>query len=40
METVMSQMSVGKQGAMKHNSGNVADNKKKSADAGHKKSRH
>jgi hypothetical protein len=34
----MAQMSVGKQGAMKHNSGNVADNKKKGTEAGHKKS--
>lgn len=29
-------MSAGKAGAMKHNSGNVSDNKKKGAEAGHK----
>ncbi len=33
-------MSVGKQGAMMHNSGNVSDNKKKGAEAGRKASRH
>lgn len=36
----MAQMSVGKQGAMMHNSGNVSDNKKKGAEAGRKASRH
>jgi hypothetical protein len=34
----MSQLSAGKQGAMKHNSGNMSDNKKKGAEAGHKSS--
>jgi hypothetical protein len=33
----MSKPSVGKLGAMKHNSGNISDNKKKSTDAGHKR---
>jgi len=35
----MSNLSVGKQGAMKHNSGNMSDNKKKGTEAGHKGSR-
>jgi len=32
----MSQLSVGKQGALKHNSGNLTDNRKKGVEAGHK----
>ena len=32
----MAQMSAGKAGAMKHNSGNVTDNRKKGAEAGRK----
>lgn len=32
----MSQHSAGKEGAMKHNSGNVTDNRKKGDEAGHK----
>jgi hypothetical protein len=35
----MSQMSAGKAGAMKHNSGNVTDNHKKGKDAGRKGAR-
>ncbi len=36
----MAKLSVGKQGALMHNSGNMSDNKKRSADAGRKGSRH
>ena len=36
----MSRLSVGKAGAMRHNTGNVSDNKKKDIEAGHKNSRH
>lgn len=36
----MAKLSVGKQGALKHNSGNLADNRKKGRDAGRKTSRH
>jgi len=39
-EGPMANMSAGKQGAMKHNSGNMSDNKKKGAEAGRKNSRH
>lgn len=39
-EVRMANLSVGKQGAMKHNAGNVTDNKKKGVEAGRKKSRH
>ncbi len=36
----MSKLSVGKAGALKHNSGNLTDNRKRKADAGRKTSRH
>lgn len=36
----MSNLSVGKAGALKHNSGNMSDNKKKGVESGRKKSRH
>ena len=36
----MAELSAGKAGAMKHNSGNMSDNKKKGVEAGHKKSHH
>lgn len=36
----MANLSVGKAGALKHNSGNLSDNRKKGVEAGHKTSRH
>jgi hypothetical protein len=36
----MSKLSVGKLGALKHNSGNISDNKKKGVESGRKKSHH
>jgi hypothetical protein len=36
----MAKLSAGKAGALKHNSGNIADNRKKGTEAGHKKSHH
>ncbi len=36
----MANLSVGKLGALKHNTGNISDNKKKGVEAGRKKSRH
>jgi hypothetical protein len=35
-ENNMAKMSAGKTGALKHNSGNLADNRKKGTEAGHK----
>ncbi len=36
----MANLSAGKAGALKHNSGNMTDNRKKGAEAGRKNSRH
>lgn len=36
----MANLSVGKAGALKHNSGNLSDNRKKGVEAGRKASRH